>query len=221
MATSTTTPSTFSCGRWPTLISGRAATTPPSLFAVKAVLGVEPIHDFERHVCINDCPGHGFVHIPGGKIGWREHAADTCAQVKPDGNICGERRFKEYRTAKGVHLRPRKVSMNFYVVGTSSTVLLVGILDGAGSSVICGESCSGSIVDGSSLGNGPSLSGEGVAAAGPFPSGFGSKAGCFCHEWGHCNRPFLSWGGCCRALSGPGRASLFWGSCSRPLSQWM
>lgn len=78
---------------------------PPSLFAMKAVIGVEPILDFERHVCANDCADHGFVHIAGGKKLWRAHAEDSCAS-------CGEKRFETYRTAKGEQLRPKKVRLH-------------------------------------------------------------------------------------------------------------
>lgn len=45
---------------------------PPSLYAMKQVVGVEPLHDFEEHVCINECGP--FPKLPVDK--WIDHKDD-------------------------------------------------------------------------------------------------------------------------------------------------
>ena len=45
---------------------------PPSLYAMKQVVGVEPLHDFEEHVCVNECGP--FTKLAQDK--WMEHKDD-------------------------------------------------------------------------------------------------------------------------------------------------
>ena len=45
---------------------------PPSLYAMKQVVGVEPLHDFEEHVCVNECGP--FPKLPVDK--WIDHKDD-------------------------------------------------------------------------------------------------------------------------------------------------
>ncbi|GAQ92757.1 hypothetical protein KFL_011230030 [Klebsormidium nitens] len=75
---------------------------PPSLYAMKQVVGAEDLSPYVVHCCVNDCVR--FERFPEKE--WRLHKDELCP-------ACDERRFEEYRTQKGPRLRPRNYCIDF------------------------------------------------------------------------------------------------------------